>query len=78
MVLGDLGTKLTGALRKMQDHAVIDDEVLDAFLKEICTALLQADVNVKQVRVACGVERERREGETKDGSVPSMRVWSGS
>eukprot|EP00894_Picocystis_sp_ML_P000579 jgi/Pico_ML_1/51096/g2183.t1 len=49
MVLGDLGTKLTGALRKMQDHAVIDDEVLDAFLKEICTALLQADVNVKQV-----------------------------
>lgn len=52
MVLGDLGSKLTGALRKMQDHTVIDDEVLDAFLKEICTALLQADVNVKQVREA--------------------------
>lgn len=50
MVLGDLGSKLAGALRKMQDHAVIDEEVIDAFLKEICTALLQADVNVKQVR----------------------------
>ncbi|KJE91727.1 signal recognition particle [Capsaspora owczarzaki ATCC 30864] len=49
MVLADLGRKITGALRNMTASAVIDEEVLDAMLKEICTALLEADVNVKLV-----------------------------
>ena len=49
MVLADLGRKITGALHSMTAAAVIDEEVLDAMLKEICTALLEADVNVKLV-----------------------------
>eukprot|EP00128_Syssomonas_multiformis_P005225 Colp12_sorted_trinity150504_noHs@34501 len=49
MVLADLGRKITGALRSMANASVIDEEVLDAMLKEICGALLASDVNVKLV-----------------------------
>lgn len=49
MVLAELGTRITKALASMSTAMVIDEKVLDACLKEICTALLQADVNVKQV-----------------------------
>ena len=35
MVLGDLGSKITTALRKLQQAPVIDDELLDEVLKEI-------------------------------------------
>lgn len=50
MVLADLGSKLSVALRNMANHTVIDQEVLDAMLADICKALLQADVNVAQAR----------------------------
>lgn len=50
MVLADLGSKLSVALRNMANHTVIDQEVLDAMLADICKALLQADVNVSQAR----------------------------
>ncbi len=49
MVLAELGNRITGALRKMTESAVVDPEVLDAMLKEICAALLESDVNVKLV-----------------------------
>jgi len=49
MVLQDLGAKITGAFRKLNAAAIIDDELLDEVLKEIAAALLQADVNVKYV-----------------------------
>lgn len=49
MVLADLGSKLTGAIQKLNRTTVIDDEAVDACLKEIATALLQADVNVRHV-----------------------------
>jgi len=49
MVLGELGTALAGALRKLGEHTVIDAEVMDACLKEVTRALLQADVNVQYV-----------------------------
>lgn len=49
MVLQDLGSRLTKALQAMQAHMTIDEKVLDVCLKDIATALLQADVNVKQV-----------------------------
>jgi signal recognition particle subunit SRP54 len=49
MVLNELGGKITQALASMASNMVIDEAVLDACLKEICTALLQADVNVKLV-----------------------------
>lgn len=49
MVLADLGRKITSALRSLSNATVINEEVLQAMLKEICTALLEADVNVKLV-----------------------------
>jgi signal recognition particle subunit SRP54 len=50
MVLNDLGKKITDALRKMGETTVLDDEVVDTMVKEICAALLQADVSVKIVK----------------------------
>ena len=49
MVLNELGSKITAALARVQNAEVIDDALLDAVLKDIATALLQADVNVRQV-----------------------------
>mmetsp|Transcript_73330 Transcript_73330/g.166218 ORF Transcript_73330/g.166218 Transcript_73330/m.166218 type:complete len:520 (-) Transcript_73330:84-1643(-) len=49
MVLSELGQKITGAFRKLNAAAIIDDELLDEVLKEIASALLQADVNVRYV-----------------------------
>ena len=49
MVLAELGGAITKALQSMSTAMIIDEKILDACLKEICTALLQADVNVKQV-----------------------------
>lgn len=49
MVLAELGQKITSALRKLNTATVIDEAVLSEVLKEICNALLAADVNIKQV-----------------------------
>ncbi|XP_013392362.1 signal recognition particle 54 kDa protein [Lingula anatina] len=50
MVLADLGRKITNALRSISNATVINEEVLNSMLKEICTALLEADVNIKLVK----------------------------
>ncbi|KAG2436546.1 hypothetical protein HYH02_011483 [Chlamydomonas schloesseri] len=49
MVLQELGSRISKAVATLAASSVIDEKVLDALLKEICTALLQSDVNVKQV-----------------------------
>jgi signal recognition particle subunit SRP54 len=49
MVLAELGSKISNALNKLNKVTVIDEEVLSQCLKEIATALLQSDVNVKYV-----------------------------
>lgn len=49
MVLGDLSSKLTAALQRLNARTVIDEEAVDACLKEIAAALLEADVNVRYV-----------------------------
>ena len=50
MVLAELGTKISNALKKLQKVDVINEEILKTVLNEIVTALLQADVNVHQVK----------------------------
>ncbi|XP_064393923.1 signal recognition particle subunit SRP54-like [Halichondria panicea] len=50
MVLADLGRKITTALRSLSNATIINEEVLLAMLKEICKALLEADVNIKLVK----------------------------
>jgi signal recognition particle subunit SRP54 len=49
MVLQELGGQISSALRRMSDATVIDKTVIDGCIKDICTSLLQADVNVKLV-----------------------------
>ncbi|KAF7267208.1 signal recognition particle 54k [Rhynchophorus ferrugineus] len=50
MVLADLGRKITSALQGLSKATIINEEVLNGMLKEICTALLEADVNIKMVK----------------------------
>jgi signal recognition particle subunit SRP54 len=49
MVLAELGSKITKALRSITGAVVVDEKAIDAMLKEIATALVLADVNVKLV-----------------------------
>ncbi|CAG0902699.1 unnamed protein product [Darwinula stevensoni] len=49
MVLADLGRKITHALRSLSNATLINEDVLESMLKEICAALLEADVNVRMV-----------------------------
>ncbi|KAJ1557895.1 Signal recognition particle, partial [Cladochytrium tenue] len=44
-----LGRQIQSALHSLTKESVIDEKVLAALLKEVCTALLQADVNAKLV-----------------------------
>jgi len=50
MVLADLGRKITTALHSLGKATVIDEDVLNSMLKEICAALLEADVNIMLVK----------------------------
>ena len=46
----ELGGKIKNALASLHTVTLIDEEVLDAVLKQICAALLQSDVNVRTVQ----------------------------
>jgi signal recognition particle subunit SRP54 len=50
MVLADLGRKITTALHSLSKATIINEEVLNGMLKEICAALLEADVNIRLVK----------------------------
>ena len=63
MVLQDLGRKINGALSRLNNVAVVDQEILNAILKDICNALIQSDVNIKlvmglrkNIAAACNLE----------------------
>jgi signal recognition particle subunit SRP54 len=49
MVLAELGAKISGALRKLNQASVIDEKLLTEILTEIASALMSADVNIKYV-----------------------------
>lgn len=49
MVLAELGSKLTNALRLINNETVIDEAAVEGMLKEIGNALVMADVNVPLV-----------------------------
>ena len=50
MVLADLGRKINAALLQLNKATVIDEDVLNSMLKEVCAALLEADVNIRLVK----------------------------
>lgn len=49
MVLADLGRKINAAVQELGKSNAVDEQALDALLKEVCTALLESDVNIKLV-----------------------------
>lgn len=46
MVLGELGSKISEAWRKVSSSKQVDETVLNEMLQEMTTALLSADVDV--------------------------------
>ncbi|KAI9225725.1 MAG: SRP54-type protein [Piptocephalis tieghemiana] len=50
MVLSELGSRINAALRSVASAPVVDEQVVDDLLKEVCSALLASDVNVKLVQ----------------------------
>jgi len=50
MVLAELGTKITNAIKDMTNSDVVDDKVVNKMLNTIATALLMSDVDVKLVK----------------------------
>ncbi|KNH08383.1 hypothetical protein XU18_1096 [Perkinsela sp. CCAP 1560/4] len=49
MVLQELGEKITKAFRNLNSHTTVGESEIDSLLRDICNALVQADVNVKLV-----------------------------
>jgi len=54
MVLQELGTRITKALRCMSNATIVDEKVLTECLNEISRALLEADVQLKLVATLQG------------------------
>lgn len=50
MVLAELGSKLQASLRSLSSSQKVDTAFIDSLIKDICAALLQSDVNIKQVK----------------------------
>ena len=50
MVLADLGRRLSSALRNLSNATIINEQVLNEALGEICRALLEADVALPVVK----------------------------
>ena len=49
MVLAELGGKISGALKKLNQANVVDEALVNEILTDIGNALMMADVNLKQV-----------------------------
>ncbi|KHJ89203.1 ribonucleoprotein homol [Oesophagostomum dentatum] len=50
MVLADLGRKIRNAIGKLGQATIINEEELDAMLKEVCMALIESDVHIRLVK----------------------------
>lgn len=51
MVLADLGRRIRTAIGKLGQATIINEDELNLMLKEVCGALIEADVNVKLVKI---------------------------
>mmetsp|Transcript_39301 Transcript_39301/g.62171 ORF Transcript_39301/g.62171 Transcript_39301/m.62171 type:complete len:488 (-) Transcript_39301:18-1481(-) len=47
MVLQELSEKITKAFRNLNAHTTVGEDEMDVLLRDVCNALVQADVNVK-------------------------------
>jgi signal recognition particle subunit SRP54 len=49
MVLQDLGRRINAAVSDLTRSSNVDEKAFDGMIKEICNALIEADVNIKLV-----------------------------
>eukprot|EP00903_Cladosiphon_okamuranus_P006987 g6800.t1 len=71
MVLQELGSKLTSALRRLHTDTVVDKETIKAVVGDICRALLESDVNVQivmKLRKNVEAKAEALVGDQQDGA----------
>lgn len=68
MVLQELGSKLTSALRRLNTDTVVDKEIIKAVVGEICRALLESDVNVQMVMKLRKNVEAKAEGLAEEGA----------
>ena len=76
-MLDALSERLQGTFRRLGQHGKITEEDLDAALREVRVALLEADVNFKVVRDFIAAVRERALGqEVMQSITPAQQVIS--
>ena len=70
-----LQDKLQGVFTRLKGEGKVTKEVLDAALREIRLALLEADVNIRVVKTFVSRVREQADGEAVLGSLtPAQQV----
>lgn len=69
MVLQELGSKLTSALRRLHTDTVVDKETIKAVVGDICRALLESDVNVQMVMKLRKNVEAKAEGLAEEGAT---------
>lgn len=74
MVLLELGSKISDALRRLNDSTVIDDTAVDEMLKEIGNALILADVAVPLVINLRGKIKTRINLESIAGGIDKRKL----
>ena len=70
-----LSTRLDGIVKKIKGKGRLTEADVDEVMREIRTALLEADVNVTVVRSICNRIREHAIGATRSGALdPAQQV----
>uniref|UniRef100_A0AC34PY00 Signal recognition particle SRP54 helical bundle domain-containing protein n=1 Tax=Panagrolaimus sp. JU765 TaxID=591449 RepID=A0AC34PY00_9BILA len=73
MVLADLGRRIRNAVGRIGQSAVINEDELNNMLKEISSALIESDVNVKLVIELRNIVKKALNFEEISGGVNKKR-----
>lgn len=77
-MLDNLGSNLKDALRKLAGKTVIDRAAVEELVKDLQRALLQADVNVKQVMQLSQTIKSGPSMSSRQKVLPHGNMFSGS
>lgn len=50
MVLGNLSRSLSTAFNRLKNETIVNEEIIERTLSDICRALIEADVNIHLVK----------------------------
>jgi len=50
MVLGNLSRSLSTAFNRLRNETIVNEEIIERTLSDICRALIEADVNIHLVK----------------------------